>query len=250
MPSRSRSRGRSRRSCRRAGRPPPGTAWSAAPSSRTASSLDGLPQPSRLRGSRPVVGSSRNSTAGSTTRLPPGRAADACHPSTSSTRRSPASLSSNRSSSSAARARAAARDMAVSRPNISRFSEPVRFSSTAAYWPASPIWHAPWRPRARRRTRPPSPCPVGLQQGREDPHGSGLAGAVGPEHAEHAAGRCRETHVAERPNRTVSLLKPLDFDRAIGHLPKLVAPRRMLCYGSTITGNGAHDRRLRKALAS
>ena len=61
-------RGRSRRSGRRAGRPRRGTAWSAArwcPRPRAPrSSPTGR---ARLRGSRPVVGSSRNSTGGRAT---------------------------------------------------------------------------------------------------------------------------------------------------------------------------------------
>ena len=62
------ARGRSRRCGRRGGRPRRGTAWSAAPwcRRRRASSIISQ-RPRRLRGSRPVVGSSRNSTGGRAT---------------------------------------------------------------------------------------------------------------------------------------------------------------------------------------
>ena len=48
--------------------------------------------------------------------------------------------SAKRSSSSPARRRASARPRWYSRPTISRFSKPLRFSSTAAYCPARPMW--------------------------------------------------------------------------------------------------------------
>src|SRR5262245_6170944 len=93
----------------------------------------------RLRGSSPVVGSSRNSTSGRATRLA----------ATSNLRRIPpeyvfawrpaASASPKRSRISMPRRRASAAGRWYSRPTISMFSRPVRFSSTAAACPASPI---------------------------------------------------------------------------------------------------------------
>ena len=63
-------RGRSPRSGRRAGRPPRGTGWSAGASSPRATSSRTIAQIwLRLRGSRPVVGSSRNRIRGRVSRL-------------------------------------------------------------------------------------------------------------------------------------------------------------------------------------
>ena len=71
-------------------------------------------------------------------------------------------------------------------PTIWRFSRPVRFSSTAAYWPARPIRRADQcRPSSARRGRAPGPCRRRPQDGGEDPDGGGLARAVGSEQAEH-----------------------------------------------------------------
>ncbi len=53
--------------------------------------------------------------------------------------RSAASSRPNCSSSSGARVSTSFFAMWVSRPTMRRFSEPVRFSSTVAYWPANPI---------------------------------------------------------------------------------------------------------------
>ena len=69
-----------------------------------------------------------------------GPAAGACRPSRSWRAASPPPPG---RSARAARPRGRARRrlrMWYSRPTISRFSNPVRFSSTAAYWPASPIF--------------------------------------------------------------------------------------------------------------
>ena len=79
-----------------------------------------------------------------------------------------------------------------------RFSRPVRFSSTAAYWPASPM-------RVRTRSacghdvvaRGRSPPGVGAQDGGEDAHRRGLAGPVGAEQAEDGALLDGEAHAVE-----------------------------------------------------
>ena len=102
--SRSPGRRRRRRCARRAGRPPPGTAWSAGRSCRRRPARSIVSHSAlRLRGSSPVVGSSRNRTGGRRTsdaamskrrRMPPEYVRSG---------RSAASVSSNFSSSSAAR---------------------------------------------------------------------------------------------------------------------------------------------------
>ena len=82
---------------------------------------------------------------------------------------------------------------------MTRFSSPVRFSSTAAYWPARPI-------RGAQRARVADDVEagdarragVGRQQRGEDAHRGRLAGAVGAEHAEHGAGRGLEVDAVER----------------------------------------------------
>ena len=62
---------------------------------------------------------------------------------------------------------------------------------------------------------------IGLEQGGEDPHRGGLAGAVGAQQAEHTARAHGEIDAVEGPNRAVRLLEPLDNDRIIGHAAKL-----------------------------
>src|SRR3954462_6979412 len=95
---------------------------------------------------------------------------------------------------------------------MTRFSSPVRCSSTAAYWPARPM-------RARRAgasetaARPAGPgwrggddveagdagaAGVGLEQCRQDADGRRLARAVGAEHAEHGARGDRQLDAVER----------------------------------------------------
>ena len=92
----------------------------------------------RLRGSSPVVGSSKNSTRGRVSRLDARSRRRRIPPEYVRAGRSAASASSKRSSSSFARRRASAAERSNRRPNIWRFSRPVRISSTAANWPVSP----------------------------------------------------------------------------------------------------------------
>ena len=92
----------------------------------------------RLRGSSPVVGSSRNRIRGRVSRLDARSSRRRIPPEYVRAGRSAASASSKRSSSSAARRRASSRERSNRRPNISRFSRPVRISSTAANCPVSP----------------------------------------------------------------------------------------------------------------
>ena len=54
---------------------------------------------------------------------------------------------------------------------------------------------------------------VGPQQGREDPHGGGLAGPVRPEEAEHRLGLHLEVDAVDGLDLPVPLLQALDEDR-------------------------------------
>jgi hypothetical protein len=89
--------------------------------------------------------------------------------------------------------------MCYRRPTCSRFSWPVRASSTAAYWPVRPM-----------RARAPlglledvdpvdlGATGVGQEQRREDADGSGLAGSVWSENPEDLAPLDVEVDAAER----------------------------------------------------
>ena len=99
----------------------------------------------RARGSRPVVGSSRNSTSGRATSVAARSRRRRMPPEYVLTRRPPASARANCSSSSSARARATARPRWWSWPIITRFSRPVSRASTVASWAARPsTWRAAW----------------------------------------------------------------------------------------------------------
>ena len=90
-----------------------------------------------------------------------------------------------------------------------RFSRPVRISSTAANWPVrlidsrtSPGLAAtskPWTVAVPR---------IRLQQGREDAHEGGLAGAVGAEKGEDAARLDVEVDAAQHVQLLEGLLRP------------------------------------------
>ena len=93
----------------------------------------------RLRGSNPVVGSSRKRTGASATRAPARSRRRRMPPEYVFAGRSAASARSNRSSSSRALAFDRFLPRWYSRPIMSKFSNPVRCSSTAAYWPDRPM---------------------------------------------------------------------------------------------------------------
>ena len=95
--------------------------------------------PRRLRGSSPVVGSSRNRTFGRVTRAPARSMRRRMPPENPFTGRFIASVSSKMAINSFALVREALAPRWYSRPTISRFSKPVRFSSTAAYCPDTPM---------------------------------------------------------------------------------------------------------------
>ena len=92
-----------------------------------------------LRGSRPVVGSSRNTTSGRTTKPQAISIRRRIPPEYVPTRRSAAYCRSNSCRSSSARERAADLLSPCSRPNRSRFSRPVSMSSRATCCPVSMI---------------------------------------------------------------------------------------------------------------
>lgn len=87
----------------------------------------------RVRGSRPVVGSSKKSTRGRPIRLAPTSRRRRMPPEYVFTSLSPASTSENRSRTSWARRRRSVLLRWYKSPTSSRFSRPVSISSTAAY---------------------------------------------------------------------------------------------------------------------
>src|SRR6266511_200101 len=93
----------------------------------------------RLRGSSPVVGSSRNRTSGLATSAAARSRRRRMPPEYVFVGRSPAYTRSNRSRSSRARSRDRCFPRWYRRPTMSRFSNPVRCSSTAAFCPESPM---------------------------------------------------------------------------------------------------------------
>ena len=103
----------------------------------------------RDRGSRPVVGSSRNISRGVTTMLAAMSSRRRIPPEKCLTSRPEASLIPNASSSSSARAFAPARESPSSRPSRIRFSRPVSSSSTDASWPVRLTWARTASPSVR-----------------------------------------------------------------------------------------------------
>ena len=93
----------------------------------------------RLWGSSPVVGSSKKSTGGRATSAAARSSRRRMPPEYVLRTRSPASVRPKFSRSSTARALDVFQLKCESRPTIRMFSRPVRFSSTAAYWPAKPM---------------------------------------------------------------------------------------------------------------
>ena len=93
----------------------------------------------RPRGSRPVVGSSRKSTFGRTINVAARSRRRLIPPEYVLIGRLAASLNENCSNNSSARLRAPSAEMRCNRANITKLSQPVRVSSTAAYCPERPI---------------------------------------------------------------------------------------------------------------
>ena len=105
-----------------------------ATSSRTMSHMS-----ARALGSRPVVGSSRNRTAGWPIRLAARSRRRRMPPEYVLTALAAASVRPKRASSSSARRLAAPGVRRLSWPIMIRLDRPVRYSSSAAYWPVSPM---------------------------------------------------------------------------------------------------------------
>jgi len=181
----------------------------------------------RLRGSSPAVGSSRKRIRGSLRRLEARSSRRRIPPEYVRAGRSAASTRSKRSSNSPARRRASARDRPNRRPNISRFSRPVRISSTAANCPVRPSSsrtaegsRTTSRPRtsarpasgtssvARTRTRVVLPAPFGPSRPNTAPSGTA---------------RSTPASATVAPKRLVTPLDPSrgrggwDLDHARGH---------------------------------
>ena len=99
----------------------------------------------RVRGSRPVVGSSRKISGGRLIRLAARSSRRRMPPEYFAMALSPASSRPNRPRRSSAVVRACFDDRPRRRPNSQRFSRPVRFSSTEAYCPVTPSsWRMTW----------------------------------------------------------------------------------------------------------
>ena len=144
----------------------------------------------RVRGSRPVVGSSRKISGGCAMRLAARSRRRRMPPEKffSGAWRPPRS---GRTARAVRRtcALASARDRPSSREKMTRFSVAERVSSTDAYWPVTPIsWRTICGSLDDVVAEDLGPAAVGAQQGGEHADGGGLAGAVRAEHAVDGAG--------------------------------------------------------------
>ena len=165
---------------------------------------------SRDCGSSPVVGSSRKSTGGSPMRLIAMSRRRRMPPEYVAARRPPASVRPNRSSRASATAPASAHLRSCA--TRTRFSRPVRTSSTAANWPVRLIES----PDLGRRGGDVVAVDAGAaavrpEQGGQDAHHRRLAGAVG---AEEGVDGCPRRRSGRRPaglrcrRRTSSARRP------------------------------------------
>ena len=170
----------------------------------------------RPRGSRPVVGSSRNSTAGERIRPAARSSRRRIPPEYCATGLPPVSARPKRSSSSSARARARRGAEVVQPPEQHEVLAPAEHLVDRGVLPDEP--DPP--PRARRIARDVDardhrPPAVRAQQRREDPDRRRLARAVGPEQPEHAAGlhATGRSRPAPRPCRTACAAPPQEYLR-------------------------------------
>ena len=128
-------------------------------------------------------------------------------------RRSAASVRSNQASSSSAalpRGALAGRAAGRSAPGSGCRSGPRRPRRTGRSGRSSA---APCRAACARRTRRRGRFPRRPEQGGQDADGGGLAGAVGPQHAEHGAPPGRQVDPGERLRLTEALGQPGGFNR-------------------------------------
>ena len=183
-------------------------------SCRRATSSRSMSQRSpRLRGSSPVVGSSRNSTSGAATGWRRGRAGGACRPRTSSRAATAASVRSKRSSSSSARCAASRFEQVVQAADhhevLPRAQQPVDGGLLGGDADAS-AHRAGWSTTSKPATRAPA---LGRRRERgQDADGGGLAGAVVAEQAEHRARGDVEVEVAQRPQVAEPLAEAVGGD--------------------------------------
>ena len=117
---------------------------------------------------------------------------------------------------------------------MSRFSNPVRCSSTAAFCPDRPITRRSARASADDVV-PGDGGPAGVrdEQRGQDPHGGGLAGAVGAEQAQHGARRDLEVQAVQGHHVAVLLDQAFGLDRVRHH----AAPREVT-HGHSILAAG------------
>ena len=174
--------------------------------------LDRVPHLDARLGSSPVVGSSRKITGGFPMRLMAMSRRRRMPPEYVDTLRSAASVSWKRASRSSAIWPASSR--CRNRATSTRFSRPVRISSTAANCPVRLMDSrtfagcvATSKPSTRGRPR------VGLEQRGQDLHDRGLARAVGAEQREDAAPCHVEVHAAQHVQLLVRLLEAPHVDR-------------------------------------
>ena len=119
----------------------------------------------------------------------------------------------------------------------------MRFSSTAAYWPASPMRsRTAWGFAVDVDTEHGGPARVGPEVRGEDAHRGRLPGAVRAEQAEHGPARDLEVDAVEGDHLPVVLPEALGLDRDLGHLNH--APE---CAAAVAVGAGYAAPRCRRA---
>ena len=212
---------------------------------------------SRLRGSRPVVGSSRNSTGGlgDERRREVEPAPHAARVGLRERGRRPRRGRTARAARSARRV-ATARRSPYSRPTIDEVLEPGQVLVDRGVLAGEPDPLAqPRRVAHHVEPRDAGRARVGLQERREDAHRGRLAGAVGAEQPEHGARRRLEVHAVERADGPERLHEAAHADRGLvaaggsaalrdggGHVALLVSTcgHGTSCLGHLLSANAAN----------
>ena len=180
----------------------------------------------RLRGSRPVVGSSRNrisgpgDQAGGDVDAAPHAAREGPHLPAGGVREPE-----RRRAARSPRLRASVQDRPSSRLTSTRFSCPVRSSSTEAYWPVRLTFcrtAAASRDHVVAEHR--GPAARRLEQRGEHADRGGLAGAVGAEQAVDGAAADRQVNAVQGPRGAEGLDQAARLD-GVRHGGGSVAPR-------------------------
>ncbi len=183
----------------------------------------------RVRGSSPVVGSSRKMSGGCAMRDAARSRRRRMPPEKFLRGRFAASVRPNRSSSSAALRRESARESPSRRPKSMRFSLAERCLVDGRVLPG----HADELTDDLRLlddvvAEDASGAAVGTQQRREHADGGGLAGAVGSEDAVDGAGLDAEVDAVDRPVLAEHLHEPLGLDGPVSggscHVTSIRAP--------------------------